>query len=46
MYSFHISNIYNDMIIICYCIDEKKIWIIPYNDINHLKYKINISKKI
>ncbi len=39
MYSFN-------MIIICYCIDEKKIWIIPYNDINHLKYKINISKKI
>lgn len=45
MYSFNLRNIYNNMIIICYCIDEKKIWIIPYNDISHLKCKINISKK-
>jgi hypothetical protein len=45
MYSFHLPNKYENMIMICYCIDEKKIWSIPYEDIEHLKNKLNISKK-
>ena len=45
MYGFHLRNKYNDITLICYCIDENKIWIIPYNDISQLKCKINISKK-
>jgi hypothetical protein len=42
LYSFNINSKYNNMILICICISENKIWIIPYNDIN-VKNKLNIS---
>ena len=45
MYSFNLkNNKYDNMIIICYCIDENKIWIIHYDNISKLKCKLNISK--
>ena len=37
-----INKNYDDMIIICICTSEKKIWVIPYEDIKHLS-KLNIS---
>jgi hypothetical protein len=44
MYSFNVSNTYNNMLLICICISEKKIWIMPYNGLT-LKSKLNISVK-
>lgn len=44
MYSFAVNNTYKDMLMICICISEQKIWIIPFNDIT-LKAKLNISVK-
>jgi hypothetical protein len=41
MYSFHINNEYDNMLVICVSISEQKIWIVPYNDIK----KLNISEK-
>jgi hypothetical protein len=44
-YTFRmIKDTYKDMLIICICIDEEKIWIIPYNDIQ-TKTNITISTK-
>jgi hypothetical protein len=44
MYSFNnVNNNYNDMLIICVCIKEEKLWIFPYESINHIK-RLNISK--
>jgi hypothetical protein len=45
MYSFGLPTKYDDMIMVCYCIDENKFWIMRYEDIAHLKYKLNISMK-
>jgi hypothetical protein len=43
MYSFrYINKNYDNMLIICICISEKKIWVIPYDDIKHLS-NLNIS---
>jgi hypothetical protein len=43
MYSFRgINKSYDNMIIICICTSEKKIWVIPYEDIKHL-INLNIS---
>lgn len=39
MYSFHLQNKYTDLIMICYCIDENKFWIMKYDEIKHLKIK-------
>lgn len=43
MYSFRTLNKdYKDMLIVCVCISEEKIWIIPFNDLK-LKNSLNIS---
>lgn len=45
MYSFRkVNREYDNMLMICICIEEKKIWIIPYNDIT-VKASINISRQ-
>lgn len=45
MYSFKgIKSTYQNMLIICVCISENKVWIIPYNDLK-VKSDINISLK-
>jgi hypothetical protein len=45
MYSFRcINKNYDDMIIVCICTSEEKIWVIPYDDIKHLN-SLNISIK-
>lgn len=44
MYSFRaINKKYNDMIIICVCTNENKIWVLPFDAIQHLKDSLNIS---
>jgi hypothetical protein len=50
LYSFTIHNKnlidkYKDNIILCHCIDNNLNWLIPYENISHLKCKINIGKK-
>lgn len=47
MYSFRdINKNYDNMIIICICTSEKKIWVIPYEDIKHLSIlNISVSSK-
>lgn len=45
MYSFTgINKNYDDHIIICVCMDENKIWVLPFDTIKHLK-TLNISIK-
>ena len=44
MYSFNVYNNYKDMLMICVCVSEKKLWVLPYNHIN-VKNKMNISVK-
>jgi len=44
MYSFTVYNIYKDMMVICVCISEKKVWAVPYNHLA-VKSKLNISVK-
>lgn len=45
MYSFGVNNKdYTNMLLICVCNLEQKIWIIPYNEL-HLKKNLNISVK-
>jgi len=44
MYSFRLNNIYKNMLLICVCITEKKLWILPYNYLD-IQYKLNISTK-
>jgi 7-cyano-7-deazaguanine synthase in queuosine biosynthesis len=41
-YSFHINNIYKNCLLLLYCIEDKKIWIIPENIIQNQK-KISIG---
>ncbi len=46
MYSFkNIHKNYDDHIIICVCIKENKLWIIPFDAVKHLKNGLNISIK-
>jgi hypothetical protein len=43
MYSFScIKSTYTDMLLICVCISDNKVWVIPYNELN-IKNKLNIS---
>ena len=44
MYSFTLHNIYKNMLLICVCISEKKLWILPYNHLE-IQTKLNISMK-
>jgi hypothetical protein len=44
MYSFNVHNEYKNMLIMCVCITERKIWVLPYNHLN-VKKKLNISIK-
>jgi hypothetical protein len=45
MYAFgNVNKNYDNMLIICICTSEKKLWIAPYEDINHVK-KLNISTR-
>jgi hypothetical protein len=44
MYSFRkVGDKYKDMLLVCVCINENKIWVIPANDIN-VTNELNISK--
>lgn len=43
MYSFHINNNYQDHILMCNCIDDDKLWILPYSAFSHLKKHLCIS---
>ncbi len=46
MYSFRRLNVlYKNMLIICICLLEEKIWVIPYNHINHTSSNLNISMR-
>lgn len=43
MYSFpSIKTSYSDMILTCVCVQDSKVWIIPYNELT-IKNKLNIS---
>ncbi len=43
MYSFSsIKSTYSDMLVVCICVADNKLWIIPYNELN-IKNKLNIS---
>jgi hypothetical protein len=44
MYSFNINKNYENMILILVCLCDKKVWVIPYNDVEGI-VKINISRK-
>jgi hypothetical protein len=44
MYSFNVDHNYNDMILICVCVSEKKLWVLPYTHVT-VKSKLNISIK-
>jgi hypothetical protein len=41
-YSFHINHIYNNCLILLYCIEDKNMWLIPENIIGYQK-KISIG---
>ena len=45
MYSFrNVSNIYKDMLIVCLAVQEQKMWLIPYNEIDgRMKTSLTIS---
>jgi hypothetical protein len=43
-YEFHLENNYSDLIMLCICEDDKKIWLIPYEEINGVS-KIHIGIK-
>lgn len=45
MYSFHIQNNYQDNIIMCNCVKDDKLWIMPYNVLSHLKHLSISSNK-
>lgn len=45
LYSFSLVRIKLNMLIICYCIDENKIWVPDYNEIKHLPKILNIGQK-
>jgi hypothetical protein len=41
-YSFHINNIYKNCLLLLYCVEDKKMWIVPENIIGNQK-KISIG---
>ena len=44
-YNFNITKNYTDYLIICMCLENKKMWIIPFDEIkNKLKISIGINK--
>lgn len=44
-YSFHLQNHYKDCIILCMCWEDKRIWMFPSEDVNHLtKISIGLNK--
>lgn len=44
LYGFKMhNNEYNNMILLCYCLSDDSMWLIPFNDISHVKYTINIG---
>lgn len=45
MYSFrNVSNIYKDMLIVCLAVQEQKMWLIPYNEIDgRMRTSLTIS---
>jgi hypothetical protein len=43
-YSFHIDNLYENMLLLLYCYEDNKLWIIPENIIKNQK-KISIGYK-
>lgn len=47
MYSFSILPYkYNDdMVFLCICEKDNKVWCVEHHDVKHLKYKMNISNK-
>jgi hypothetical protein len=46
MYSFRsISNNYKDMLMLCICLEEDKIWIFPYNNLEPSLVNLNISDR-
>lgn len=46
MYTFRkVCKFYDDLLIFCYCLEEKKLWILPYYDIKDLKANLNISER-
>jgi hypothetical protein len=45
MYSFRgLKDEYKDMLLICVCVSEEKIWVIPYNELNIKARNLNISE--
>ena len=44
MYSFNVDHNYKDMILMCVCVSEKKLWVLPYTHVT-VKSKLNISVK-
>ena len=44
-YGFHLEKNYKDFIILCICNDDKRMWLIPYNDIIGLT-KISIGDNV
>jgi hypothetical protein len=47
MYSFQkVKNIYKDMLIVCLAVQEQKMWLIPYNEIDgRMTASLNISMR-
>jgi hypothetical protein len=44
LYGFRMhNNEYNNMILLCYCLSDDSMWLIPFNDISHVKCTINIG---
>lgn len=43
-YEFHLENNYSDLIMLCVCEDDRKIWLMPYKDIIGIS-KIHIGIK-
>jgi hypothetical protein len=45
MYSFRkLISEYKDMLLLCICNSERKIWVIPYNDLDNTLKTLNISR--
>ena len=44
-YNFSTLRLKANMLIICYCIDENKLWVFNYNEIKHLPKILHIGQK-
>lgn len=44
-YGFHLDNNYNNLILLCICFCDKRIWAIPYSIVEDNKNKISIGLK-